>query len=125
MVVIVDRGVLDQQLYDGWHSKGICDAPLRDQPPHFVCIELHPAGKDRLHTMGDLRQLVNSRAVGQRGNDDRGVLRSCAGHQVTKVVGHDKGHLAVGKHSRLGFPSRAGRKEEPRRIIAVHSGGRD
>ncbi|MNU08058.1 hypothetical protein D3C72_2539400 [compost metagenome] len=52
--------------------------------------------------MRHLHQLVNTRAMRKRGNDDGGVARSGAGHQIAEMVGDDESHLAMGEHRRLG-----------------------
>ena len=76
--------------------------------PRALCIELMHAG-----------------AMRQRRDHQRGVLLGGAGHQIGEMVGHHKGHLAMGQHRRLGSACGARGEEEPAGIVIVDRGIRD
>ena len=58
--------------------------------------------------------------MGQGCDNDGRIIRPGARHQITKMVGNDKGQLAMRQHGRLWLAGRAGGKEEPRGIVTIH-----
>ena len=122
MIVAVDGGMLDHHLQNGRHRENVADAVRLDQPERLVDVEFFRRQQDGRHAPRGLHQLVHAGAMRQRRHHQRGVLLGGAGHQVGKMVGDDKGHLAVGQHRRLGTARGAGGEEEPAGIVIVDRG---
>ncbi len=63
---------------------------------------------------------MNTGAVRQRRDAERGIRVGAAGHQVAEMVGDDEAHMAMRQHPRLRPPSGARGEEEPAGIIIFH-----
>ena len=95
------------------------DAVRLDQPVGFRDVEFFGRQQDGRHAARDLHELMHAGAVRQRRHHERGIALGGAGHQVGEMIGHHKGHLAVGEHRRLGAAGRARGEEEPAGIVVV------
>ena len=122
VVVFVDRGMLDHHLQDGRHGEHVADAVRFDQAERFGDIEFFGRQQDGRHAARGLHELVHAGAVRQRRDHQRGVALRRAGRQVGQMIGHHKGHLAMGEHRRLGTAGGAGGEEEPAGIVVVDRG---
>ena len=90
-----------------------------DQPERLVDIEALRWQQDGRHAARGLHELMHAGAMRQRRHHQRRVMLRGAGHQVGEMIGHDKGHLAVGQHRRLGAPGGARGEEEPAGIVVL------
>ena len=126
MVVLVRGRMLGQHLEDGRHGEGVGDAMLLHEREDLGRVEPAARQQHARHAARDLHHLVQPRAVRKRGDDERtiGAVRQ-AGHQVGQVVGDDELQLPMGQHARFRTPGRAGRVEEPGRVVAIDPHGRD
>ena len=93
-----------------------------DQPERLVDIEALRRQQDGRHAARGLHELMHAGAMRQRRHHQRGVIFRGAGHQVGQVIGHHKGHLAVGQHRGLGASRGARGEEEPAGIVVVDRG---
>ena len=125
MVEAAGALVLDQELQDRRHGEDRRDPPALDQLPGGGDVEALGGHQHGLHAAGDLGELVDAGAVRERRDDERGVGRGEARHQVAEVVDDDEGHLAVGQHRGLRPAGGAGGEEEPAGVVALdrHLGG--
>ncbi len=119
MVVAVGGGMLDHHLEDGRHREDVADAVAFDQPEGLADIETIRRQQDGRHAARGLHELMDARAMRQRRHHQRRVMLGGAGHEVAEVIGHHKGHLAMGQHRRLGAPGGAGGEEEPAGVVVL------
>jgi hypothetical protein len=73
-----------------------------NQPERLGDIEFFRRQQDGRHAARGLHQLMHAGAMRQRRHHQRGVILGGARHQIGKVIGHHKGHLAMGQHRGLG-----------------------
>ena len=125
MIVAVDGGMLDHHLQNGRHRENVGDAMRLDQAERLVDVELLGRQQDGRHAARGLHQLMHAGAMRQRRHHQRGVRFRGARHQIGEMIGHHKGHLAMGQHRRLGTPRGARGEEEPAGIVVVDRGIRD
>ena len=78
--------------------------------------------QDGRHAARRLHELVHAGAMRQRRDHQRGILLRGAGHEISEMVGHHEGHLAMGQHRRLGTPGGARGEEEPAGIVILDRG---
>ncbi len=122
MVVAIDGGVFDHHLEDGRHREHVADAMLLDQPEGFVDVKAFRWKQDGFCATRGLHELMDARAMRQGCDHQRSVVLGGAGHEISKVICHHKGHLAVGQHRRLGTPGGARGEEEPAGIVVLDAG---
>ena len=90
-----------------------------DQPEGLFDVEALGRQQDGRHAARGLHQLMHAGAMGQRRDHQRRVGLGRTGHQVAQMIGHHKGHLAMGQHCCLGSACRARGEEEPAGIVIV------